>query len=312
MKEGAPTRSGNISEIRDKGETRENAGEKNEKSALTKIEAAQKEITSIAEKRDDLNERIFIANKSATETGNQLARVRSELNIDASQTETASSSSRDKEIAKLEEKREKVLEDQEKWLDQHGKENLPNGIVIETKEGMEAKGVSFPLLEQMRREDREEELRERKKFMDVCKEELISTFEMTLRKNWRTKSAVNLDLTIALMKLQVPKAFDEKTKDFVEGKTDMPPFANVYISWKDTPLLARLVGEPNVIQDLKIHFDGEPITIADKEDLEEGLEEKEKSGEKTRAEENNKENNIEKKQAKETRGGAEKSSSASA
>jgi hypothetical protein len=81
------------------------------------------------------------------------------------------------------------------------------------------------------------------------------------------------------MKTRVPKAMEEKAKEYTEGKVDECPFSTVFIHWEVSSILERLLSKnPNYIRKMEVKFDEESVKIADEKDLKP---EEKKDGDKT-------------------------------
>ena len=173
-------------------------------------------------------------------------------------------------VKQLEKRREELGQQKEDWIKQHGRENLPDGVALEDGEdGREAKGGSLEKEEDQEQSEKEkkEDLELRKQWLKKFEEESVKNFEDAMREDWRTKDAMNLDLTIQLMKLRVPEAMDKKAEDFINGKADQPPFSAVWIKWQNSSMMDRILNKPNSISKLEITFDDEVQKIAEESEL---------------------------------------------
>lgn len=225
------------------------------------------EINETAGEIDRVDQEIFSAQKSIAETEAKLAELREAMGMPPGGENSPAAEFQNGKIKQLEKRKEELGRQKESWIKEHGRENLPDGVALDDAEGgREAKGGSF---KEKERDDKEkkEDLELRKKWIKEWEEDAVKNFEDAMRKDWRTKDAMNLDLTIELMKLRVPKAMEKEAEDFVNGKVDQPPFSTVWIRWKTSSPLDRVLNKPNWISKLEITFDDEAQKIAEEGEL---------------------------------------------
>jgi hypothetical protein len=234
-----------------------------EKSPETEINETVGEI-------DRVDQEIFTAQKSITETEAKLAELREGMGMPPGGENSPAAGFQNEKIKQLEKRKEELGQQKENWIKQHGRENLPDGVAFDDEEGgREAKGGSLEKEEDREQDDKEkkEDLELRKKWIKKWEEDSVKHFEDAMREDWRTKDAMNLDITIELMKLRVPKAMDKEAEDFVNGTVDQPPFSTVWIKWQTSSPLDRILNKPNWIGKLEITFDNEAQKIADESEL---------------------------------------------
>ena len=246
----------------------------------------EQEITDTTRALEDVDREIFAARRSMGEMDAKLASLREEMGAPESGGPSPVAEFQNQKIKQLEEKRAELNREKQEWIEQYGRENLPDGLVLEDEEGnLEAKGGSYKEGEDEDKRSGEEEKKEdlelREKLFKTWEEDAVRQFEKTMREDWRTEDAMNLDVTIQLMKLRVPKAMEEEAENFLDGKEDVPPFSTVWIKWQTSPLLDKLAGKPSFIGKLEITFDDEARKLAEEDELkkEEKEETKEKDGE---------------------------------
>lgn len=230
----------------------------------------QDKIKSTAERINEIDEMIFKREMLAGQDRNKIGAVQKQLGITSNNEVLPIDNFNDEEISKFEVEREKLTEQYNNWQKKFGEDNLPDGLAVAKDENdFEAKGAALLPEEksELNVEDKVEQIRKRKEWLESWKKEATANFEKALRNNWRTKNAANLDLTIELMKLRVPNAMEKEMKDYVEGKTD-EPCSIVWMHWESSSLLDRIIGKPNMIKKLNITFDKKSVEIAGKEDLE--------------------------------------------
>jgi hypothetical protein len=228
------------------------------------------EINETIGETDRVNQEIFAAQKSVTETQAKLEALRESMGMPPSSENAPAAEFQNEKIKQLEKRKKELGQKKEDWIKQHGRENLPDGVVLEDGEdGREAKGGSLEKEEDQEQSEKEkkEDLELRKQWLKKFEEESVKNFEDAMREDWRTKDAMNLELTIQLMKLRVPEAMDKKAEDFINGKVDQPPFSAVWIKWKTSSMMDKILNKPNSISKLEITFDDEVQKIADEGEL---------------------------------------------
>ena len=219
---------------------------------------------------DHVDQEIFATQKSIAETESKLAELREGMGISPNGESSPATEFQNEKIKQLEKRKEKLGQQKESWIKQHGRENLPDGVALDDEEGdREAKGGSLEKGEGQEQDDKEkkEDLELRKKWIKKWEEDSVKNFEDAMREDWRTKDAMNLDLTLELMKLRVPKAMDKEAEAFINGTVDEPPFSAVWIKWQTSSPLDRILNKPNWIGKLEITFDNEVQKIAEEDEL---------------------------------------------
>ncbi|HEY5221046.1 MAG TPA: hypothetical protein VIJ29_02780 [Candidatus Paceibacterota bacterium] len=228
------------------------------------------EIDETVGEIDHVDQEIFAAQKSIAETEAKLAELRESMGMPPNSESSPTASFQNEKIKQLEKRKEELGEEKKNWIEQHGRENLPDGIALDDEEGgREAKGGSLEKEEDQEadKKEKKEDLELRKKWIEQLKQDSVKHFEDAMRQDWRTKDAMNLDLTIELMKLRVPKAIDKEAEDFINGVVDEPPFSTVWIKWQTSSSLDRIINKPNWIGKLEITFDDEAQKIAEEGEL---------------------------------------------
>jgi hypothetical protein len=228
------------------------------------------EINETVGEIDHVDQELFTAQKSIAETEAKLAQLREGMGIPPSGENSPAVGFQNEKIKQLEKRKEELDQQKEDWIKQHGRENLPDGVALEDGEdGREAKGGSLEKEEDQEQSEKEkkEDIELRKQWLKKFEEESVKNFEDAMREDWRTKDAMNLNLTIQLMKLRVPEAMDKKAEDFINGKADQPPFSAVWIKWQNSSMMDRILNKPNSISKLEITFDDEAQKIADEGEL---------------------------------------------
>ncbi|MGD1003199.1 MAG: hypothetical protein ABR884_01315 [Minisyncoccia bacterium] len=234
-----------------------------EKSPETEINETVGEI-------DHVDQEVFTAQKSIADTEAKLAELREGMGMPPNGENSPAAGFQNEKIKQLEKRKEELGQQKEDWIKQHGRENLPDGVALDDEEGgREAKGGSLEKEEDQERDDKEkkEDLELRKKWIKKWEEDSVKHFENAMREDWRTKDAMNLDLTIQLMKLRVPKAMDKKAEEFLNGTVDEPPFSTVWMRWQTSSPLDKILNKPNWIGKLEITFDDEVQKIAEESEL---------------------------------------------
>jgi hypothetical protein len=228
------------------------------------------EINETVGEIDHVDQEIFAAQKSIAEAEAKLAELREGMGMPPNGENSPAAGFQNEKINQLKKRKEELDQKKEDWIKQHGRENLPDGVALKDEEdGREAKGGSLEEEEDQEQNEKEkkEDLELRKQWLKKFEEESVKNFEDAMREDWRTKDAMNLDLTIQLMKLRVPEAMDKEAEDFINGKADEPAFSAVWIKWQTSSTLDRILNKPNWISKLEITFDDEAQKIADESEL---------------------------------------------
>ncbi len=233
-------------------------------------QSPEKKIAETIKGVDRIDQEIFTAKKSIAETQSKLAALREGMKMPPGGDESPAMAFQKERIEKLEERRKELGDEKTKWIEQYGRENLPEGIVMEDdNNGREVKGWSREKNEEQERSDQEkkEDLEARKGWVKKWEKETVEEFETSMNEDWRTKDAVNLRSSIELMKLRAQDSMEKAFADFVDGKIDTPPFSNMSLKWRTSSLLDKLTGKPETISKLEIVFDEKPETLAEESDL---------------------------------------------
>lgn len=234
----------------------------------------EEKITNLIGQINDIDEKIFNTRKRAFQDEAKLKALREGMGLTSNGETSPGTDFNNNKITSLEAEKAELVQQREEWIEEFGRDNLPEGLAIEESEdGREAKGVSPEKELELTGKEKREQTKERREWIEAWKKGAVVNFEKGMRDDWRTEDAINLDLTIEVMKLRVPNAMEKEMKDFVEGKTDELPSV-VWIHWKCNSFFDQVLGKPNMITSLDITFDNEVVRIADAEDLE-------KRGEKT-------------------------------
>ena len=237
----------------------------------------EEKITNIIGQINSVDERMFSTRKSAAQDEAKLKTLLESMGLTSNSETSPGTDFNNDRIASLEAEKAELAKEREEWIEEFGRDNLPEGLALEESEdGREAKGVSPEKELELTDKEKQEQTKERRGWLEAWKKDAVVNFEKGMRNDWRTKDAINLDLTIEVMKLRVPNAMEKEMKDFVEGKTDEPPSV-VWIHWKCNSSLDQVLGKPNMITSLDITFDNEVVKIADTEDLEKKDEKTEES-----------------------------------
>lgn len=254
----------------------------NSNEQITKIE--KEKITNIIDQINDVDERIFGAQKSTAQDEARLKSLRESMGLISGSETSLHIDFNSKRVATLEAEKAELAEQRKKWIEEFGRDNLPEGLAIEeSKDSREAKGVSPEKEPELTDKEKREQAEERRKWLEAWKKDAVVNFEKGMRGDWRTKGAINLGLTIEVMKLRVPNAMEKEMKDFVEGKTGELPSV-VWIHWKCNSFFDQVLGKPNMITNLEITFDNKVVKLADEKDLEKEDEKTEESKSETKSE----------------------------
>jgi hypothetical protein len=263
--EGGSDVAGQTAELAEEGleAQKESLGNSSEKSPEAEINETVGEI-------DRVDQEIFTAQRSVAETRAKLAALREGMGMPASDESIPAAEFQNEKIKRLEERKKELGQRKEDWVKQHGREGLPAGVALEDEEdGREAKGNVLEKQEDQEQTEKEkkEDLELRKQWLKKFEEESVKNFENAMREDWRTKDAMNLDLVIELMKLRVPGMIEKKAEDFINGKADQPPFSAVWIKWRTSSMMDRVLNKPNSISNLEVVFDDEAQKVADESEL---------------------------------------------
>ncbi|MGH9345004.1 MAG: hypothetical protein ACRD19_14740 [Terriglobia bacterium] len=228
-------------------------------------------IVDVVGALDRVDQEILDAQKASNKRAGRLHGLRESMGMPPAESTPFSEFLLD-QIQRLERRKAELIQRKEDWIKRHGRDALPDWLRIDDDSGSrevkagwrdEEEGATQGSIE----EGKEKELERRKRWLRQWEEDNIRHFEESIRADWKTSDAVNLELTLRLMKLRVPKAIERKAKDFVDGQADQPPFSAVWLRWQASSLLDKALGKPNHIEALEIVFDDEAAEIANEDDL---------------------------------------------
>lgn len=234
--------------------------------------SSEQAIGATIGERDRVDQEIFAAQKSIAERQAKLSSLREEMGMPSGNENSPVADFQNERIKELEKRKGELDQQKENWIKQYGRENLPDGLAFDGENGdREAKGGSVEKNRDREQEEKEkkEDLEFRKKWMEKFKEDSVKNFEEAMREDWHTNDAMNLDLTVELMKRRVPSAMDKEAEDFINGKVDGPPFSTVWIKWQTSSALDKILGKPNFISKLEITFDNDAQKLAEESELKE-------------------------------------------
>jgi len=258
------TESENVHDIEKPPEELEIDGES---SSDTSREAPRNVAEVVGELRA-IDREIYAAQELGAHRDARLKTLRESMGVPPEGTVSPAAEFQDDRIKGLEERKRKLTLEVQGWIERNGRKNLPNGLVIETEDGgFEVKGGSFKYegAGAFGEKNRHEDLEERKRWIRKFSEETVRDFEQAFRGDRATRNAVNLGLTVELMKLRVPKLIEKKAEDFLNGKVDEPPFAAVWARWNISSLLERILGRPVQMSNVEIVFDDDTAKLADEQ-----------------------------------------------
>lgn len=166
------------------------------------------------------------------------------------------------DLEKVKKRRLKLEEQKEEWVEENGRENVPESIVIDAGDNArEAKGV------QGKKEGGAEDKEKRKQSVEQFKAKAIDAFKKVLKSDWKVSDAVNLDLAIDVMKTKMSALFGKKEKEYLDGKGEDILEQTVWLKWHRTPLIEQAIGKPNMIKKLEVYFGDTPVPIATEDEL---------------------------------------------
>jgi hypothetical protein len=232
-----------------------------------------RDITEIVGEINAIRGESYAARKSIADRDAKLNTLREGMGMLPKDMITPATEFQEGRIEDLQKRERELIAEAQDWLRSNGRENLPNGIVIDTEDGgFEVKGGSFDDIdkEEVASDRKRDDLELRRQWLRNLKEEVARNSERALREDWRTKDAVNLGLTIELMKRRIPGLIENKLRDFLSGKLEEPPFDTVWVRWKiSSSLLERIVSRPNQVTSVDILFDEDDVKLADDKELNE-------------------------------------------
>lgn len=188
------------------------------------------------------------------DTIKQLSALRQDLGLPETQEEPPSIQSENEEIARLKQQRERLSEQQ----DGTDEEMEPSNQQEEEPESNE----------EQNEEKRKEELELRKKSIEQFEKDVTEQFEQDLRENADSSKALNLEQAVQMMKARLTKTLNESAKEFLSGKTNVPPFpSGVEMNWQTYVRPDSKFDEPNWITELSVTVDDRVIEIASERDM---------------------------------------------
>lgn len=232
--------------------------------------SSEAEINNTLGEINHIDQEVFTAQKSITETQKKLADLKKGMGMPAGDENSPAVEFQNERVKQLEKRKNELNEEKEHWIEKNGRENLPDGIALDDGEGgREARGGSVEDDQdgELSDQEKKEDIELRKEWLKKWEERSVQKFEKAMREDWRTKDAMNLDLTVELMKRRVPEAMSKEAKEFIDGIVDEPPFSTVWIKWQTSSPFDMLLSKPNRISKLEITFDNEIQKIADESEL---------------------------------------------
>ncbi len=231
------------------------------------VEGQAPTIGVILERINALDEKIADLSASLEVNRTQLDEARQGLDVAAVAESSPSQRADTDRLVRLQEEKAALDAQKDGWISEHGRENLPEGMVMPAGQNggeMRAGSLRKQAEEDDSDPDQEKNLDARKVEMDSLKRDVTRAFEQGLKNSWRTRGAANLEMVVDLMKIRSQKAIDNKSADYVSGKTDELPFEDIWLSWEATSIIDRLFGKPNLIKNVNIFFDDdlEPLINA--------------------------------------------------
>ncbi|MEI6266335.1 MAG: hypothetical protein WCP14_00360 [bacterium] len=232
----------------------------------------QQEIITVQNDIDRIEQRILLLRKSDAETQRQKDEQYRNLGIES---ETTTAKGNDAAVELLEEQKLLLTEHRAKWLEDFGIEKIPEGLVIETKNGhFETRINPLDIAEEIsevesskNKEKKEKEaLVERKQILENWKARAIKKFQAFLESSWQSVDAINLELAVHILGIKIPKAIDKIGEGFAKGEVDDLP-SNIWFSFSANSFIDRLLDKPNQIRGMELTFDKEKINMAGETEL---------------------------------------------
>ena len=247
----------------------------------------EQEITETFQELAEVDQEIFTAEKSIAETDATLASLREEMGVPGAGEPSPAIASQKGKIIDFQKRKAELEKKKDAWIELHGKEKIPEGLVFTSKDGgREARGGSPDkrageqhLVQGISAEEKERELESRKEWLKQWEAIAVQQFEKAMRDDWYTQDAMNLDVAIELMKLRVPKAMEQRSAQFLDGTLDAPPFSAVWIKWETGSLLNKILARSNAITKLEILFDDDPVQIVGEGEFKQAAEQQQSAAE---------------------------------
>jgi hypothetical protein len=109
--------------------------------------------------------------------------------------------------------------------------------------------------------------KERRAIIEEWKVATLNDFTSFLETNSGTADAVNLSVVQKLLRFNLPVIIENAGKKFVEGETDELPIC-VWMQWKGTDFLDRLLGKPKMIKEVKLFMGNRSVDLVTVAELE--------------------------------------------
>ncbi len=223
--------------------------------AVTAEQIAPSDPITIEGEINIIDNAIADAEALNADTREQLSALREELGLPDTQEEPPSIQSENEEIAQLKQQREKLTEQR----------NEDGDEIVDPSEELEEEPE---LSEEEKEERKKEELQLRKKSIEQFEKDVTEKFEQGLRNDSEASRALNLEQAVQMMKARLSKTLNESAKEFVSGKTNVPPFpAGVEMHWETYVRPESKYDEPNWISELNVIIDDRVIEIASERDM---------------------------------------------
>lgn len=231
-------------------------------------ESPKDEIVTTVNRIEDLDKKIVEASIRVTSENADIERLRGEIGVG---TSSLLQNDND-EISGLKSERNALAKQRDELIEEIGRNNLPDGLVVETGEfGRTVNGLNRLSGERVQ-SNVESEQAERRRWLEEGKVKAVEIFENAMRSDWHTSDAVNIEIAIEVMKKKVPDAMEKRMKNFVDGDGEDLPSV-VWLHWECNSLFDRILGKSNMIRGINVMFGNEAVQIAGEEDLKPGEEE---------------------------------------
>ena len=231
--------------------TQENAPEK-PKTAL--VQSADQKVTALVRRFE-----------SAKKDARNLSLIRERLGIE----NQGSTPNPETDLAEIQAEVISLEEEKKRTLKEYGADTFPEGVSVAANEDGSEQKTKAPKIEKFEKDlkrTEEEQKKMRQELVDQWKERAVTSFSKTLKNGWNTRNAINLELVVALLKANLPKLIDGKTKDFVDGKTDQLPIY-VWMHHKGSSLLDIFAGRPQQIKEVTLEMDDQTFTVVDAKEI---------------------------------------------
>lgn len=233
----------------------------------TQENAPEKPQTALVRNADQKVTALVRRFESAKKDARKLSLVRERLGIE----NQGSNPNPETDLAEIQGEVIALEEEKKRTLKEHGADAFPEGVSVAANEDGSEQKTKAPKIEKFEKDlkrTEEEQKKMRQELVDQWKERAITSFSKTLKNGWNTRNAINLELVVALLKTNLPKLIDGKTKDFVDGKTDQLPIY-VWIHHKGSSMLDMFAGRPQQIKELTLEMDDQTFTVVDAKEIKE-------------------------------------------